>query len=142
MNGIYSGQLLFQNENKLDFEKITAKYKELFNNEEGQTGKMTDALGKIDMAKTKVSQNHEIQVYFVLAQLAGLKIWSDALNLMDQSLGANKQLSSEQKKPHFDLIFKELEAMGNKKKDYLKLLERKLPGGTKHPTYEFWNKVM
>ncbi|NUO00915.1 MAG: hypothetical protein HUU01_09915 [Saprospiraceae bacterium] len=94
----------------------------------------------IDEAKTKAESGHEIQRYLLMAQLAGLKNWSDALSAIDTTakrLGVKRSNNAAK-----DWIEGQKTFYQTTRDGYLDKLAGLIPGGKSAPVFLSWEKIL
>ncbi|MFM9949384.1 MAG: hypothetical protein ACKV1O_15720 [Saprospiraceae bacterium] len=94
----------------------------------------------IDEAKMKAEPTHEIQRYLLMAQLSGLKNWTDALNAIDTAakrLGVKSSNNAAK-----DWIEGQKSFYRTTRDGYLEKLAGLIPGGKTAPVYLSWEKIL
>ncbi len=94
----------------------------------------------IDEAKMKAEPTHEIQRYLLMAQLSGLKNWTDALNAIDTAakrLGVKSSNNAAK-----DWIEGQKSFYRTTRDGYLEKLAGLIPGGKTAPVYVSWEKIL
>lgn len=94
----------------------------------------------IDDAKMKAEPTHEIQRYLLMAQLAGLKNWTDALNAIDTAakrLGVKRSNNAAK-----DWIEGQKTFYRTTRDGYLGKLAGLIPGGKNDPIFLSWEKIL
>ena len=112
-------------------------------NQNGQSGKIEKALEIIESAKALATGNRETQVYLTLAQLAGMKTWSDAFDRYKNILDTDQSLSSTDRQQRNEELrrsfFKKYEEEKNK---YMESLGDNLPNAGNDPVYNYWKFLL
>lgn len=94
----------------------------------------------IDEAKVKAEPTHEIQRYLLMAQLSGLKNWTDALNAIDTAakrLGVKSTNNAAK-----DWIESQKSFYRTTRDGYLEKLAGLIQGGKNTPGYLSWEKIL
>lgn len=94
----------------------------------------------IDEAKMKAEPTHEIQRYLLMAQLSGLKNWTDALNAIDTAakrLGVKSTNNAAK-----DWIESQKSFYRTTRDGYLAKLAGLIPGGKNAPVFLSWEKIL
>jgi cellobiose-specific phosphotransferase system component IIA len=111
-------------------------YKQLIHNS-NSTGRIETAIIQLDSISATVSKKHEVRVYFNMSQLAGLKIWSDALGKVKSHLFKQNAFEANS-----DWYNSEEDLYLAKKDNYLQALAEKIPNGKKDSVYVFWKFIL
>lgn len=111
-------------------------YKELIHND-GKTGRIEDAILQLDTISASVSKKHEVRTYFNMSQLAGLKIWSDALSNIKALLKKQNAYRT-----NLDWYEDEEDLFEQMKTQYLEKLADKIPNGKDDPVYLYWKFIL
>ncbi|MDZ4682527.1 MAG: hypothetical protein SH848_18685 [Saprospiraceae bacterium] len=94
----------------------------------------------IDEAKMKAEPTHDIQRYLLMAQLSGLKNWTDALNAIDT---AAKRLGVKSSNNAAKGWIEDQKSFYRTTRDgYLGKLAGLIPGGKNAPVYLSWEKIL
>ena len=136
---------LYQVYNKIgdSSEEVFAFYKTFIHDQvENNNTKLESGIQIIEDTKGTVALGHEIQVYFILSQLSALKVWSDGINLLENSLDVDTQISESEKNTIQDFVGREWDTFEKNKTFYLEKLAPKLPGGVDNSIYQFWEDLM
>lgn len=94
----------------------------------------------IDEAKMKAEPTHEIQRYLLMAQLAGLKNWTDALNAIDTAAKRLRVKSTNNAAK--DWIESQKTFYRTTRDGYLGKLPALIPGGKNDPVFLGWEKIL
>jgi len=94
----------------------------------------------IDEAKMKAEPTHDIQRYLLMAQLAGLKNWTDALNAIDTAAKRLKVKTTNNAAK--DWIESQKSFYRTTRDGYLAKLAGLIPGGKTAPVYLSWEKIL
>ncbi len=125
-----------------DFAATKGRYSEFYFAEGGEGG-VQKALAALEKISGEVSPNHEVRAYLALSMMAGLKVWSDALNEMKQSMDAGSTAwSLDEKRTNYDWYDAQNEIFQGTKSHYFDLLGKALPRGKEHPAYQYWLLLM
>ncbi len=112
-------------------------------NQEGTQGKIERALGIIESAKALASANRETQVYLTLAQLAGMKTWSDAFDRYKNILDTDQSLSNADKQERNEEMRRSFFKKYEEEKDrHMKNLSDNLPNAGNDPVYNYWKFLL
>lgn len=105
-------------------------------------GKIESALVKIGQAAKRVSLQHEVQRYFALAQMAGLKTWADELSEITNFATKVQNLNPSEKQninTWLDMAYKNF---FDTRDTHLKNLAVVLPGNTNNALYKRWQGLL
>lgn len=122
---------------------IKYEYKSYIFNDSGEDyGKIELALERLEGIKASVSNNNQTIVYLHLAQMAGMKVWSDALNAFKQQVDQRKNLPEVDRKAYLDWYKTQRRTYADQKRDQLEALSGFLPEQEESPIYKFWEVIL
>ncbi|RMG81073.1 MAG: hypothetical protein D6714_13570 [Bacteroidetes bacterium] len=128
---------VFFREKNPSAEEAKSKYNQLIFSE-NEPAQLQRAMDELETVYSRVANKHEVRIYLKSAQLAGLKVWSDALDLVRRKMQSERTFSGT----NSDWFDTEESRFLDKKAQYLKDLGNLLPGKKEHPLYDYWNKLL
>lgn len=111
-------------------------YKKLIHNSDTK-GKIETAIMQLDDISATVNEKHEVRIYFNMSQLAGLKVWSDALSKIKSLLQQQDAYQANK-----DWFRDQEDLFDAKKETYLGTLATKLPNGITDSVYLYWKFIL
>lgn len=115
-------------------------YEALINDPSEKKANIEKAFEILETAKTAIDSTHEVQVYFVLCQLASLKVKRDGIDMLDQKLAADATISNQDADAISGFLDTEESSFALEKETYLNMLKDLLKIPDTDPTYLFWEK--
>ena len=124
-------------------ERLQERYWSLiWNEEDAQTGQIEKALNILDQARRLIHPGHDVQLYLAQSSLAALKVWSDALDAIKNTLDTHPNWTVPQKKALNDWRKAQREAFLDQRRTRMENLAALLAGGKDHPLYARWRLLL
>ena len=131
--------VLLDTSNVLTADSTIVIYNQFIHNKDS-TAKIETAIAQLDKVSLCVSEKHNVQTYFNMSQLAGLKVWSASLSKVKSHLKKQKAWSGANGKRDWydqqEMLFK------SKKDKYLESLANRLPEGKNSNVYLSWKLIL
>lgn len=108
----------------------------------GKEGKITLALGILDDAAQHTSPDHDIQAYLVLCRLSGLKVWSDGIDFVKNSIDEDRTLDNNARTAYYGKLNQSRQQFLQLKENGLRALAGYLPQKDSNPTYRYWQMIL
>ncbi|RMF24175.1 MAG: hypothetical protein D6765_12115 [Bacteroidetes bacterium] len=124
-------------------ERLQERYSALiWNEEDAQQGHIEQALRILDQAAQLIHPGHDVQLYLAQSALAALKVWSDALDAVKNTLDTHPNWTIPQKKALNDWRKTQRELFLQQRRSRMENLAALLAGGKDHPLYARWRLLL
>lgn len=121
----------------LTIQKSKKIYDRLISNA-NNSAMLQTALTQLSEVGAKTGANNEVKIYLQNSKLAGLKVWSDALHLCKTLMQSKKQYKDANKEWYDE----QQEVFLEKKKEYLKSLDKLLELNPNKALREYWDLIL
>lgn len=122
--------------------EAVSRFEQLIAGSEGKGGKIALAMDILEDAAQNISPDHDVQAYLVLCRLSGLKVWSDGIDFVKNSIDEDRTLDNNARTAYYGKLNQSRQQFLQLKENGLRALAGYLPQKDSNPTYRYWQMIL